>query len=157
MEHRQGGNVMTIRKSIKVERPPQIAFRIFCEAIGQWWPKGPSFKGNLGDTILEGRIGGRFFQRYTDGTEYEIGRVTAYEPPSIVAFTWHAPSWDTTTQVEIRFSPEAGGTRVELEHSGWELSAKTRDARNNYDSGWGAILGHYQAASADPADRRGES
>jgi uncharacterized protein YndB with AHSA1/START domain len=137
---------MTIRKSIRVERPPQIAFRIFCEAIGEWWPKGPSFKGDRSDTIIEGRVGGRFFERYVDGTEYEIGRVTAYQPPSLVAFTWRAPSWDVSTQVEIRFSPEAGGTRVELEHSGWEQSAKTRDARNNYDSGWGTILGHYLAA-----------
>jgi hypothetical protein len=31
--------VMTIRKSIRVERPPRLAFRIFYEAIGEWWPK----------------------------------------------------------------------------------------------------------------------
>jgi len=142
---------MTIRKSIRVERPPQIAFRIFCEAIGEWWPKGPSFKGNLAETVMEGRIGGRFFERYTDGTEYEIGRVTAYQPPSLVAFTWRAPSWDVTTQVEIRFSAEAGGTRVELEHSGWEQSARTRDGRNNYCSGWSMMMGHYQAAVAASA------
>jgi uncharacterized protein YndB with AHSA1/START domain len=143
---------MTIRKSIRVERPPQIAFRVFCEAIGEWWPKGPSFNGkHLTDMTIEGRIGGRFFERYADGTEYEIGRVTAYQPPSLVAFTWRAPSWDVTTQVAIRFSAEAGGTLVELEHSGWDQSTKTRDARNNYDSGWGTILGHYQAALAATA------
>jgi uncharacterized protein YndB with AHSA1/START domain len=142
---------MTIRKSIRVERPPQIAFRVFCEAIGEWWPKGPSFKGNLAETIIEGRVGGRFFERYTDGTEYEIGRVTAYQPPSLVSFTWRAPSWDVTTQVEIRFRAEPGGTRVELDHSGWEQSAKTRDARGNYDAGWGMILGHYQTAAAASA------
>lgn len=142
---------MTIRKSIRVERPLQVAFRIFCKEIGEWWPKGASFKGNVSDRMIEGRIGGRFFERYTDGTEYEIGRVTAYQPPSLVAFTWHAPSWEVTTRVEIRFSAEAGGTRVELEHSGWEQSAKTRDTRNNYDSGWGTILGHYQAALAAAA------
>jgi uncharacterized protein YndB with AHSA1/START domain len=142
---------MTIRKSIRVERPPQIAFRVFCEAIGEWWPKGPSLKGNLAETIIEGRVGGRFFERYTDGTEYEIGRVTAYQPPSLVAFTWRAPSWDVTTQVEIRFLAEPGGTRVELEHRGWEQSAKTRDARGNYDAGWGMILGHYQTAAAASA------
>jgi uncharacterized protein YndB with AHSA1/START domain len=139
---------MTIRKSIKVERPPEIAFRVFCEGIGEWWPRGASFKGNRADTIIEGRIGGRFLERYTDGTEYELGRVTAYQPPSLVAFTWRAPSWEVTTQVEIRFRPEDGGTRVELEHSGWEQTPKTQDARNNYDTGWTAILEHYQQALA---------
>jgi uncharacterized protein YndB with AHSA1/START domain len=67
-----------------------------------------------------------------------------------VAFTWRAPSWDadTITQVEIRFRAEAGGTRIELEHRGWEQSAKTREAQSSYDSGWGTMLGHYQAAFA---------
>ena len=83
--------------------------------------------------------------------------MTAYQPPSLVAFTWRAPSWDVSTQVEIRFSAQSGGTRVELEHSGWEQSAKTRDARGSYDSGWGVILGHYQAAFAAPPDQQGES
>jgi uncharacterized protein YndB with AHSA1/START domain len=143
---------MTIRKSIRVERPPQVAFRVFCEAIGEWWPKGPSFNGkHQTDMIIEGRVGGRFFQRYADGTEYEIGRVTAYQPSRLVAFTWRAPTWDVTTQVEVRFTAEAGGTRVELEHSGWDQSAKTRDGRNNYDSGWAKILGHYHAAFAASA------
>jgi uncharacterized protein YndB with AHSA1/START domain len=96
-------------------------------------------------------VGGRFLERRADGTEYEIGRLTAYQPPSLVAFTWRAPGWEISTQVEIRFSAEAGGTRIELEHSGWEQSAKTRDARNNYDSGWGTILGHYQKAFAPAA------
>ncbi len=38
---------MTIRKSIKVERPPEISFKVFCEQIGRWWPKGPSFGGKI--------------------------------------------------------------------------------------------------------------
>jgi hypothetical protein len=66
--------------------------------------------------------------------------VTAYPPPSLVAFTWIAPSWEAATQVEIRFSSEAGGTRVELEHSGWEQDAKTREAHKSCDSGWDFVL-----------------
>jgi len=61
------------------------------------------------------------------------------------------PELDVDTAVEIRFSPENGGTRVELDHTGWEQSAQIRDARNNYDSGWGTILGHYQEALAASA------
>ena len=139
---------MTIRKSIRVQRPPEIAFTIFCEGIGEWWPKGASFKGNRIDIIIEGRVGGRFLERYTDGSEYELGRVIAYQPPALVAFTWRAPSWEASTQVEIRFRPEDGGTRVELEHSGWEQSPKIQETRKNYDAGWTAILEHYQAAVA---------
>jgi uncharacterized protein YndB with AHSA1/START domain len=135
---------MTIRKSIWIGRSPQISFKVFSEDMAEWWPGG--FGGKDSKLFLEREVGGRFYERRADGTEYEIGRITAYQAPSLLAFTFRAPSWDVTTQVEIRFSAEAGGTRVELEHSGWEQSAKTRDARSNYDSGWGRILGHYEAA-----------
>jgi uncharacterized protein YndB with AHSA1/START domain len=146
---------MTIRKSIWIARSPEISFKVFCEDMGEWWPGG--FGGKDSRLFLEGEVGGRFYELRADGTEYDIGRVTAYQPPSLVAFTWRAPSWDVTTQVEIRFSAEAGGTQLELEHSGWEQSAKTGEARGNYDSGWGTILGHYQAAFPAPHDQKGES
>ncbi len=133
---------MTIRKSIWIERPPEVSFRVFCDEMAAWWPGG--FTGRDSKLFLEPKVGGRFYERATDGSEYEIGRVTAYQPPSIVAFSWRAPSWDVITQVEVRFSAERGGTRVDLEHSGWEQSAKTVDARKNYESGWDTVLGHYQ-------------
>ena len=140
---------MTIRKSIWVARSPEISFKVFCEDIGEWWPGG--FGGKDSKLSLAREVGGRFFERRGDGTEYEIGLVTAYEPPSRVAFSWRAPSWDVITQVEIRFTPEADGTRVELVHSGFEQDAKTRDARGHYDSGWDGILGHYQKVFAPAA------
>jgi hypothetical protein len=29
---------MTICKSINIARPPAIAFRVFTEELGKWWP-----------------------------------------------------------------------------------------------------------------------
>ena len=139
---------MTIRKSIRVERSPEISFRVFVEAIGEWWPKGPSFNGKvLKDMVIEGKVGGRFFERYTDGTEYEIGRITDFQPPAMVGFTWRAPSWDCNTQVQIRFTAEGSGTRVELEHSGWEQAENLRETRKNYHQGWDFILRQYQSCA----------
>ena len=137
---------MSINKSIRVERPPEISFRVFVEAIGEWWPKGPSFNGKLlADMVIEKRIGGRFFERYADGTEYEIGRITAFQPPSLLGFTWRAPSWEQTTQVEIRFTAEGAGTRVELEHSGWDQSQNISETKKEYEGGWDFVLGQYQS------------
>ena len=93
--------------------------------------------------LIERRIGGRFYEQYVDGTEYEIGRVTAYQPPDVVAFTWRAPSWELATQVEIRFSAEGSGTCVELEHRGLEQAENIRATTKSYDSGWDFVLGHY--------------
>lgn len=138
---------MTIRKSIVVARPLDAAFRIFTAEIGAWWPAGFSGKGSK--LSMETRVGGRFVETRADGTEYEIGRLTAYQPPHLVAFTWRAPSWENVaTQVEVRFAAEGDGTRIELEHSGWEQDAKTRDARKGYDGGWDTMLGHYQTFCA---------
>jgi hypothetical protein len=52
------------------------------------------------------------------------------------------------TLVEIRFTAEDAGTRIDLEHSGWEQDAKTRDAHKNYDGGWVTVLGHFQSFPA---------
>jgi uncharacterized protein YndB with AHSA1/START domain len=133
---------MTIRKSIRVERPHDISFRVFCEEIGQWWPHG--FGGEGSKMALEPRVGGRLYESRKDGSEYEIGRITAYEPPAVVAFSWRAPSWDTITQVEVRFIAEGDATLVELEHRGWEQSPKIAETHKSYDGGWESMLGHYQ-------------
>jgi len=133
---------MTIRKSIRVERSPQIAFRVFCEEMGQWWPGG---FGKDSKVFIEGRVGGRYYERGPDGLEKEIGKVTAYEPPSRVAFTFRAPSWELSTEVDVRFIADGAGTRVELEHSGWEQNSVLNDARKNYDEGWNFVLGRYEA------------
>ncbi len=140
---------MTITKSIWLVCPPETSFRLFCDEMSAWWPGG--FGGKDSRPMLEPRVGGRFFERRPDGSEYEIGRVTAYQPPTLVAFTFRAPSWEAVTQVEIRFSTERGGTRLNLEHSGWEQDAKIREARKNYETGWDGVLGHFETACGSAA------
>ena len=137
---------MTIRKSITVARPPEIAFRVFTEEIGRWWPlkQGFSFgRERAQDIIIEGRQGGRFFERFTDGTEFEVGRVTTFQPPEVIRLTWKAPDWEGSTDIEVRFVAEVGGTRVELEHRGFEQSPKMSETGKRYDGGWNVIFASY--------------
>src|SRR5262249_16452703 len=79
-----------------------------------------------------------------DGTRFLWGTVTALEPPSRVAFSWHPTQHESDAQqIEITFTPDraAGGTRVELVSTGWEkMSEQARRARNGYAMGWGAVL-----------------
>lgn len=137
---------MTIRKSIRVECSREISFRVFCTEVSAWWPTG--FGGDGSKVFLENRVGGRLFETRLDGTEYVIGLVSAYEPPSVVAFSWRAPSWELTTNVEVRFIADGTGTRIELEHSGFDQDEKLRDARKSYDGGWERILGYYKSRAA---------
>ena len=142
---------MTIKKSIHVQRPVERTFHLFTDGIGKWWPlkEGFSFGGTrAAEIVLEGRTGGRFFERFADGEEFEIGMVTAYAPPNRIVFTWKAADWDGPTEVEVRFSPEAGGTRVDLEHRGWERAGATAmGTRKNYDGGWEKVLDTFAHAS----------
>src|SRR4029453_2553125 len=95
------GRGMTIRKSIHVKRPVETAFRRFTADIGKWWPlqEGFSFdRARAHEIFLEPRVGGRFFERYRDGDEQDVGRVTTWEPPARVVFTWKQPSWEAETQ-----------------------------------------------------------
>ena len=139
---------MTIRKSIHVKRSVEDSFRLFTRDIGKWWPlkQGFSFGGERADQIhLEPRQGGRFFERFTDGEEYQVGTVTACTPPSHVVFSWKAPSWDAPTEVEVRFTAEGDGTRVDVEHRGWERTGAEKES-GGYDKGWDTVLARYAAA-----------
>jgi uncharacterized protein YndB with AHSA1/START domain len=141
---------MTIRKSIRVERPVEAAFRLFTAEIGRWWPlhEGYSHGGERADQIhLECRHGGRFFERFSDGEELTIGTVLVYEPPARVVFTWRSPGWDAPTEVDVRFTADSGGTRVELEHRGWESAGpNAAAAAKRFDGGWDTVLARYAAA-----------
>lgn len=140
---------MTIEKSIFVRRKPDAAFRLFTEQIGAWWPikDGFSFGGEKGDQLtMECRTGGRFYERWKDGEEYEVGRVLAFDPPARVVFGWRAPTWAASTEVEVRFAAEGDGTRVTLEHRGWErLDEATRARNTGYSAGWDRILQRFAA------------
>jgi hypothetical protein len=108
---------MIIRKSISVARPPAITFRVFCQEIGQWWPlkQGFSFGGDrAAEIFIEGRTGGRFYTRFADVAEFDVGRVIDYQPPAMVAFTRCSPQWEGPTRVEVGFVADGAGTRGEL-------------------------------------------
>jgi len=142
---------MTIRKSVTVRCAPEKAFRAFTRDIGRWWPidKGFSYGGERAKEIfLDDRLGGRLYERFSDGTEFEIGRVTRCDPPELILFTWKSPQWEAATEVEVRFSAAEGGTRVELEHRGFEAGPKMAESGKRMARGWNTVLERY-AGHAD--------
>jgi uncharacterized protein YndB with AHSA1/START domain len=51
------------------------------------------------------------------------------------------------TEWSATFTPEGGGTRVDLVHEGWEAYAERADEmRSNYggDGGWTTVLGCFE-------------
>jgi uncharacterized protein YndB with AHSA1/START domain len=139
-----------LRMSFEVGCPVDHAFDVWTSKIARWWPADHSVSGENGmQVVLEGRPGGRIFERTSSGTEHEWGEVVVWEPPSRLAYVWHLRrDRADATEVEIRFIDQGDETtRVEIEHRGWErLGAQGETWRNANRSGWSTLLPHYVAA-----------
>jgi uncharacterized protein YndB with AHSA1/START domain len=147
-----------VRKSIFVNAPPERAFDIFANGIGRWWPKSHKIgAADLDRPVIEPRTGGRWYEIDVDGSQCEIGKVLAWEPPARLLLAWKLdPEWkfdpDLVTEVEVLFTAEEGGTRVNLEHRHLERMGDRAEAvRELVDSpnGWGLLLQLYSEASAE--------
>ena len=69
----------------------------------------------------------------------------AWEPPHRLVLAWNVANAEALpTEVEVRFSAEGEGTRVDLDHRGWEaLGEDGVEKRGDYDTGWDFVLGKY--------------
>jgi uncharacterized protein YndB with AHSA1/START domain len=138
---------VVITKSVTVTAPVERAFRVFTEGIDTWWPRHTHAVDpeNAQTVVMEGREGGRLFERTTSGEEHVWGIVLVWEPPRRLGYSWYPGRGEESAQeVEITFTPEADGTRVNLRHWGWEkLGDRMEAVVADYDSGWDTVIGQY--------------
>ena len=137
---------LTVRKSGVVNCSREVAFHVFTERKTDWWPyETHAASGEKpAEVIYEPQVGGRVFDRLEDGRENQWGTVLAWEPPNRVRITWNVNPANPTTELEVRFTPEGDGTRVDLEHSGWEAYGDlAQESASSYNSGWDLVLGRY--------------
>ncbi|MCY1000586.1 SRPBCC domain-containing protein [Myxococcus sp. MISCRS1] len=127
----------TARVTTFLRLEPQVAFEIFTEETNLWWRKGPRFRGSRSpDSVVrfEGGAGGRLVEEDAEGV-FEIGRVLAWEPGLHLRFEWRGRNFapGELTEVEVRFESAEGGTRVVLEHRGWESLRPDHPVRHGQD------------------------
>ena len=141
-----------VRRSVVVWWDPETAFRRFTEGFATWWPSAThSIGGDLVHRIgFECRVGGQITEELKDGRRFQWGKVTVWDPPRRVAFTWHPSRDESEAQdVVVTFAPDAAGTRVELVSTGWErLGSRGRATRKGYSIGWGSVLDSYAGRSS---------
>ena len=138
------------RMAFEVAAPQDDAFDVYTRRIDRWWPASHTQTGRSDLLIvLEGRAGGRIFERTPEGDEFDWGRVRVWEPPARLVYSWHLrrPPAEAT-EVEILFrSIGDAATRVEIEHRGWERAgAEGQTWRDRNAGGWATLLPHYEAA-----------
>jgi uncharacterized protein YndB with AHSA1/START domain len=158
--------VEPITRTVTVQAQPQSAFELFTERMGAWWPlETHSIAVDQGlqqkaQTLrVETREGGAIEEVLDDGSTRSWGRIDAWEPPGRVVYRWKPNDLPTPpTEVEVRFTADGDGTRVDVEHRGWEgLGEAAEQIHPLYSSegGWSMVLGRYadlaDSESAGPA------
>jgi uncharacterized protein YndB with AHSA1/START domain len=150
---------VAVRHTVTVDVAQAIAFAVFTEGHNRWWPRTHKLgAAELEETVMEGRVGGRWYERDVDGTECEWGEVLVWEPPARVVLAWRITGeWaydaDFFTELEVLFVPESPTrTRVELEHRGLAaFGEQLDDIRASFDSpsGWPGMLRAFAAAALE--------
>jgi uncharacterized protein YndB with AHSA1/START domain len=129
-----------LRKSVTVARPPAEAFEIFTARMARWWPLAPysMSQERAASCAIEPRPGGEVYEVRDDGVRCTWGRVLSWEPPRRFVLSWHpGREPETAQEVEVRFVAVPTGTRVELEHRGWQALGEAAAAtRERYAGGW---------------------
>ena len=119
-----------------VRASAERAFEAFTRDIGLWWRPNDLFRftARRGGMAFEPWLGGRFTETDAEGGCFEIGRITHWAPGEKLAFTWRQESFspDQVTEVEVRFEPVGGETRVTVEHRGWDRIPADHVARHGF-------------------------
>ena len=139
-----------IRKSVVVNVPPERAWEAFTAEIGSWWPLQShsvlTENGRQAERlVLEGRVGGEIYEQVGE-ERVAWATVLTWDPPHRLSVRWRV-SPQALTECSATFTPEDGGTRVDLVHSGWEAFGERADEmRSNYggDGGWATVLGCFE-------------
>ena len=142
---------LIVRKSVVVDCSAEHAFETFTARLQDWWPFQTHAPGGEppAEAVFEPQVGGRVYSMTASGQEHEWATVTAWEPPSRVAVDWHVTAGKPSTELEVRFVPDGDGTRVELEHRGWERwGDEAAETHASYESGWDTVLAPFVGAAS---------
>jgi uncharacterized protein YndB with AHSA1/START domain len=142
---------------VVVPAPPRRAFATFTEGMTSWWPPEYTWaQAALEEIAIEPRVGGACSERGPHGFRCDWGRVVTCEPPARLAFTWQIspqrvpqPDPARASLVDVRFTPEGDGTRVELAHRHFSRhgeGAESYAAAMHSPQGWPLLLERFAAA-----------
>jgi uncharacterized protein YndB with AHSA1/START domain len=147
-----------VRKSVFVNAAPERAFEVFTAGIGRWWPNSHKIgDAELEKPVIEPHSGGRWYQLNVDGSECDLGKVDVWDPPGRLQLIWQLTAEFTydpnlITEVEVLFTRDGEGTRVDLEHRHLERLGETAEKmREAVDApgGWSGLLALYAEEAAN--------
>ena len=123
--------------ALRIAAPPARTFAAFTDEIGEWWrPNGLfRFTDRAGGRLaFEPEPPERLVEIGPDGERFEIGPVREWDPPHRLVFGWRQDGFpdDRSTEVAVRFDEVDTGTRVTVEHFGWDSIPQEHAARHGF-------------------------
>jgi uncharacterized protein YndB with AHSA1/START domain len=123
--------------ALRVAAPAARTFTAFTGEIDEWWrPNGLfRFTDRAGGRLaFEPDPPERLVEIGTDGERFEIGPVTVWDPPHLLVFGWRQAGFPTgrATEVSVRSNAVRSGTRVTVEHLGWDAIPQDHAARHGF-------------------------
>ncbi len=151
--------IESVKAEVTVPLSREEAFELFTRKFGHWWPHDYSYSGEVLAGIEFGRAEGEWcYELGPHGFRCDFGRISKWEPPSRVAFTWQIgpkstpqPNPSKASLVTVTFAERsAGQVSVTVEHSDF---AKHGEGAAHYraemasEYGWPFVLEQYAAAA----------
>ena len=124
--------VSMVHQVVEVRATPERVWERLTgpDHVGAWWRPG---------VVLEAVEGGEFAEpwRDLDGIERTTrGRVEAVETGQMLRLSWRDEDWPTPTTVTVRLVRIPRGTRVIVDHSGFERLPNADAMRHAHAHGW---------------------
>ncbi|MGH1557877.1 SRPBCC domain-containing protein [Caulobacter segnis] len=120
--------------ALRIAAPPEVVFDAFTGDIALWWRRNSPFSFTPRSPGVMAFEDGRLVERLASGKVFEVGQVRIWERGARLVFGWRqasfAPGMDT--EVEVRFEPVEAGTRVTVEHRGWDSVPAENVARHTF-------------------------
>lgn len=127
--------------ALRIAASPARVFEAFTQEIAAWWrpnslfaftPRSPGVMA-----FEDGEGGRRLVERLASGKVFEVGKVRVWSPGERLVVGWRQAAFtpDMDTEVEVRFEAVEDGTRVTVEHRGWDSVPQTHVARHTFPDG----------------------
>jgi uncharacterized protein YndB with AHSA1/START domain len=131
----------TLRATIAADPATVFEYLVDANKLQMWFPD---------QAVSEAQLGGRYHFRWNDSDDVWSGSYTNFIRGNTLAYTWQAPGDEYETSVLIHLSSQAGGTLIELTHSGFLTNA----ALDKVVKSWVFYLENLRSVIEDGVDLR---
>ena len=133
-----------------VDASVEHAFDVWTAQPSIWWPPSHTItKDAEAEIVFERFVGGRVYERGSDGEEHDWGEILEWKPPERLSYMWHLFfARSEATEVAVTFTDTGARTSVRIEQTGFERLGEPAgtERRTRTELAWTSIARIYADA-----------